>query len=581
MKKAFKTAALFTAFALLSPCAYAQSVYLSDAVTGETKAEYTDWKTDNSAVYSEIGNSLYTAAAPKDVQYWDFEDESEIGETIADIRTTGVWTDGIEAGNSRYVASQVKTEDALNYNKAYREQREKEGKDVSASSYNPYGIVKDGAKNSEHCLEINNVSPLYWRRHITARVKLDKENFVVGKSYNVSFWAMGNQDQKGMWVDMIPYRMYSLYEGYNASLYDDLLPYNNDAPWVGGLAGCEAREDDFKLERYWQKFTKTFTVTEDTFNSDGFATLWIVVQKSKSATTQCAPCEKLYIDDVSIEPCSDIEENNFIFTCDVSADAQSTVNVKATVDGKRTLFETVSSADGNGKTSLTAEFALNSNDAFLLGDERGSADIKDNGRVKIEFSGADGAKIENARLIKKINPELLRDTQSAKLSSLIKIYAEENGSLKFNFNTFGGGVSEYTANVKKGENSVIADFDFAPGAENHLALNIFDANGNTANGREYYLDRLYTNGAPMPYSEENLIKKLGAGKYILEFKANGDFKTGDTAKISYMGQSASVELSEGDNVYMVDFDIANTNGKAEITNDKNLTLTDITLKKVS
>ena len=55
----------------------------------------------------------------------------------------------------------------------------------------------------------------------------------------------------------------------------------------------------------------------------------------------------------------------------------------------------------------------------------------------------------------------------------------------------------------------------------------------------------------------------------------------DTAKISYMGQSASVELSEGDNVYMVDFDIANTNGKAEITNDKNLTLTDITLKKVS
>ena len=581
MKKVFKAAALFAALVLAAPCAYAQSVYLSDAVTGETMAEYTEWKNDNGTVYSEIGNSIYTAAAPKDVQYWDFENDGTIGETIDDIRTVGVWTDGIEAGSSRYVASRIKTEDALNYNKAYREQRESEGKDVSGSSYNPYPTVKDGAENSNYCLEINNVSPLYWRRHITARVKLDKSKFEMGKSYNISFWAMGNQDQKAMWVDMIPYRMYSLYEGYNASLYDDLLPYNNDAPWVGGLAGCEARDEDFKLERYWQKFTKTFTVTEDTFNSDGFATLWIVVQKSRTATTQCAPCEKLYIDDVSIEPCGGDEENNFIFSCDINAQPQSNVNVKATVDGERILFENKAVVGEGGKISVGEQFALNSNDAFLLGGKRGSADVKDNGRVKIEVLGADGAKIENARLIKKINPELLCDTESGNLSSLIKIYAQESGSLKFDFNTFGGGNSQYIANVKKGENNIIADFEFMHGSDNHLALNIFDSNGNTASGREYYLDRLYTNGADILYTEKELMDNLGAGKYILEFRASGDFKNGDIVKIGYMGAFAEVELFEGDNVYMADFDILPTGGKAEITNDKNLTLTDITLKKVS
>ena len=151
--------------------------------------------------------------------------------------------------------------------------------------------------------------------HITSRIKISKLDFVPGNTYEISFWARGNKQNRALYIGLVKQNdsaeNSTWFNGGNTSLAGGIIDYNNSDNYTKNRAGI--------MSTSWQKYTYTIKPSAENFNEDGYANLCFVMTGYDPATGKpddgknMLAEEKLYLDEIEVTkgaavPSTDVPE---------------------------------------------------------------------------------------------------------------------------------------------------------------------------------------------------------------------------------------------------------------------------------
>lgn len=516
-----------------------------------------DWQESEAVngVETNAGNAIFKNTVKNGSVYCDFENSAEVGSG----GTRGVW-----AGGTTDRSPEIIPIDEVEYINSVM----KESNPDSASAQPDGSAPGDIPVPGKSCLQIVNGTSK-WIMHFALRIKLSENDIKAGQPYKLKFSAMGNSLNRGVWADFRPYS-----DG-------EMLGEGNPVPWTAArdLFDSDAnplKPCDAMITKAWNSYEIDITPEKSSFNSSGYTTLWLVIHNmnayDSSFTYQYLyPNERIYFDNISLVPAGDEETAKFSFSCETEGSDGDTITAEAVVDGNRRLF-TASGVCAGGKTVISKDFTMKSDDEIVIGDDRFTTSADTDGRIKLRiFSDGGNFKVKNVSMSKDIDSF---DTRP--LAVKYRIFSKNGGSVKINDIAGNGGT--YSMELKKGTGDYVRFFGEADTGS--TKFEITDANGERTGGKTYNLVKFFRNGAELDYTSPELLKELGSGRYYMEFDMEQDIYN-TPVTLTYCGAQSKVTL-DGWGTYGAEFDINAeniTDNTEVICSSDDIKLTNITLKK--
>lgn len=540
----------------------------AEAVDG---AMNVDFSGSSAAVSTSIDSALYRSAASEGM-YWDFETDDDFtsnidADTDADIAK---WT-SVRAYTDIYTGEAANAE---TYNVGY-----KEATGANTNVTKPDSGVTEAipAAGSERCLVVENTAA--WKGYMGARVRLSKSTFKAGETYTMSFWMTQNSQQRPIYIGITPYSEEELSVNTASAVQNGIIDYEN----------AEKNRLTSAAVRQWTQYTTTLSPTNEDFNDDGYATLWILtLAPTITNKADIFLYEKFYLDNVSIErESNEAWTSSFGFSMKVRGKAGQQVTALVEVDGNDELFsvsQTISKDDT--WESVTKDFSVASDNALFKNKSEISPFTTGNDRAVLELkiSGGDSVEIDEVHLLKKADAEKMRENAGSTMYFIVDVFGLES-------------VDKARIEMKNGSKSILKNANFPlevgrqtltmkgtmpSGLSGNFTFNLYKSFTQIME-KEQLIFPVFKNGNNI-YPNTELVKYFGKGTYLVEF----DVESGtadDTATVRIGTKEASADVFDDGKavaeLVMTDSDISAIDSASSVTIECEKTTSNVTVKKVA
>lgn len=538
------------------------------------QAEVTDGAVEitaagNSGLSTNIGSGFYKSASAGAPSAWDFETDGDITTNLSleDDIDTGKWAPA-RTSMPLYTES---VDDVEPYNYQYAAEG---GTNSNVISWQPGVTELIPAAGSKRCLTIFNPGNKAWTGYMGIRTKLSNNKLRPGKTYTLSFWMMENSNRRAIYCGRTPYDPKELSVNTEKLLNNGVINYDDSTHNL-----VEA-----STVKQWRKYSISFTPTADEFNGDGFTTLWIITT-AKTITNQADiyKYEKIYFDNICLEEeTNDIKTTNYHFSAKVKGESGTRITAKAEIDGKTQIFQATKILTKDDEwESMTADFSVESDIPYLIGEERGSVFETDNPRVKLTVSSDSDFTADNIHIINNMDSDGLKVHEGEKIYFLADVIGfEELDNASAVYKIGSKTIISDNVSVNKGMQSYEFKAAIPRGSSGMVTFNI--TSGSSIFDKENIATMFFKNGANI-YPSIEALKSFGAGQYLAEFNVDGGTDT-DKAEISIGGVTEAADVFTGGaglaEIYLTKEDIEGFTAADEITVKCDKAVSNITLRKV-